>query len=162
MWSNGMIAISSLVHQTWTLVEEVAQYAVNDEETNGYFESLLNNFHVELDRCLMVNRDAKAEYERLTVELEQYKGQQTFFEYNQQKYNELEIGYRSSVYEEQCLAQMLNDLTRSSKKTINFLNAEMSDLKNQLLNRESAYSDLVKDKDKLKIKLSKCEDELDV
>ncbi|GJX29377.1 hypothetical protein Tco_1049604 [Tanacetum coccineum] len=40
--------------------EEVEQNAVNTEETNAYFESLLNNFKAELDRCAMDNRETKA------------------------------------------------------------------------------------------------------
>ncbi|GJX25326.1 ty3-gypsy retrotransposon protein [Tanacetum coccineum] len=76
---------------------DVEQHVINNKETNAYFESLLNNFQVELYRCVTVNRDAKAKNERLTVELVQYKGQQTFFEYKHQKYDELEIGYRNYV-----------------------------------------------------------------
>ncbi|GKC33130.1 hypothetical protein Tco_1040424 [Tanacetum coccineum] len=49
---------------------EVEQHVMNNEETDAYFESLVNNFKVELDRCVMVNRDAKAEIKRLTTELE--------------------------------------------------------------------------------------------
>nr|GEU51721.1 hypothetical protein [Tanacetum cinerariifolium] len=64
------------------------QRVVNHEKTNAYFESLLNNFKVELDRHVMVNQETKAENERLTTELAQYKGQQTFFEYIKQKYND--------------------------------------------------------------------------
>ncbi|GJS52314.1 hypothetical protein Tco_0625676, partial [Tanacetum coccineum] len=39
---------------------DVKQYAVNNEETNAYCETLLNNFKVEIDRCLMVNHKDKA------------------------------------------------------------------------------------------------------
>ncbi|GJW54745.1 galactose-binding domain-like protein [Tanacetum coccineum] len=55
----------------------VEKHVVNNEETNVYFEYLLNNFKVELDRYVMVNYDAKAEIKRLIIELAQYKGQQT-------------------------------------------------------------------------------------
>ncbi|GJX28503.1 ribonuclease H-like domain-containing protein [Tanacetum coccineum] len=48
---------------------DVKQYAVNNEETNAYCETLLNNFKVEIDRCLKVNHKDKAVNERLTVEL---------------------------------------------------------------------------------------------
>nr|GEY97154.1 hypothetical protein [Tanacetum cinerariifolium] len=82
---------------------DVKQHAVNNEETTAYIGYLIINFKVKLDRCVMVNRVAKVANERLIVELVQYKGRQTFFEYNEQKYNELEIGYRNFVYEEQRL-----------------------------------------------------------
>ncbi|GJU26539.1 hypothetical protein Tco_1165160 [Tanacetum coccineum] len=69
----------------------VKQHDVNYEETDTYFESLLHNFKVELDKCVMVKRNYKAEIERLTTELAQYKGQQKFFENNEKKYNELKL-----------------------------------------------------------------------
>ncbi|GKB51101.1 hypothetical protein Tco_0901854 [Tanacetum coccineum] len=83
---------------------KLTQHVVNHEKTNAYFESLLNNFKVELDRHVMVNQETKAENERLTAELAQYKGQQTFFEYNEQKYNELELVI-GIMFIKQCLAK---------------------------------------------------------
>ncbi|GJU04649.1 hypothetical protein Tco_1121079 [Tanacetum coccineum] len=97
---------------------DVERHVVNNKETNADFESLLNNFKVELDKGTMVNCEAKAVNKRLTAELAKYKGQQTFFKYNEHKYNELEIGYRNFVYEEQCLTQKQDDLTRSLEKMI--------------------------------------------
>ncbi|GKB45913.1 hypothetical protein Tco_0896666 [Tanacetum coccineum] len=138
---------------------DVERHVVNNKETNADFESLLNNFKVELDKGTMVNCEAKAVNERLTAELAKYKGQQTFFKYNEHKYNELEIGYRNFVYEEQCLTQKQDDLTRSSEKMIKSLNIEISNLKNQLSNQET-YSTLEKERDELKFKFSKCKDEL--
>ncbi|GJU38024.1 retrovirus-related pol polyprotein from transposon TNT 1-94 [Tanacetum coccineum] len=44
--------------------EEVKQHVVNIEETNAYFESLINNFKVELDKCVMVNHETKLKNER--------------------------------------------------------------------------------------------------
>ncbi|GJV28881.1 hypothetical protein Tco_1385329 [Tanacetum coccineum] len=73
---------------------EVEQHVVTNEETNSYFKSLLNNFRVEFERGLMVNHDAKAENERLTTKLAQYKGQQIIFENNEQK---LETGASAAV-----------------------------------------------------------------
>ncbi|GJW57725.1 hypothetical protein Tco_0104456 [Tanacetum coccineum] len=104
--------------------EDGEQHAVNDEETKAYFESLLHNFKVELDKSVLVNRNDKIEIERLTTELAQYKGQQKFFENNEQKYKELETGYHNTFYEKNCLAKKLEDLTRSSKKTIKTLNSQ--------------------------------------
>ncbi|GJU38062.1 hypothetical protein Tco_1186416 [Tanacetum coccineum] len=48
---------------------EVEQHDSNNEETNAYFESLLHNFKFELNKFVMVNRNDKAEIERLTTEL---------------------------------------------------------------------------------------------
>ncbi|GJX15015.1 hypothetical protein Tco_0206773 [Tanacetum coccineum] len=48
---------------------EVEEDVVTNKETNAYYESLLNNFHVELERCITVNRNTKAKNERLTTEL---------------------------------------------------------------------------------------------
>ncbi|GJS09345.1 hypothetical protein Tco_0366141 [Tanacetum coccineum] len=47
--------------------EDVDQHAVNNEETNAYFEAILNNFKNELDSCVMVNHKAKAANEILSL-----------------------------------------------------------------------------------------------
>ncbi|GJZ82209.1 hypothetical protein Tco_0647382 [Tanacetum coccineum] len=54
----------------------VDEHAVTNKEVNARFQSLLHNFQLELERCVMVNRDAKTENERLPTELAQYKGKQ--------------------------------------------------------------------------------------
>ncbi|GKE03979.1 protein NRDE2 [Tanacetum coccineum] len=59
--------------------EDGEQHAINDEEIKAYFVSLFHNFNVELDKCVMVNRNDRVEITRLTTELALYKGQQKFF-----------------------------------------------------------------------------------
>ncbi|GKD65870.1 hypothetical protein Tco_1307978 [Tanacetum coccineum] len=112
-----------------------------------HHSELPESTQVELDRCVVVNHEAKAANERFIIELEQYKGHQTFFENNEQTYNELETGYRNFVYAEKRLTLELDDLTRGSKQMIRSLNAEISDLKTQLLKQETAYSTLEKERD---------------
>nr|GEX90341.1 hypothetical protein [Tanacetum cinerariifolium] len=49
--------------------EDGEQHVVNDEETKAYFESLLYNFKVKLDKSVLVNCNDKIKIERLTTEL---------------------------------------------------------------------------------------------
>jgi hypothetical protein len=52
---------------------QVAQNGANDEETRALFESLLNNYGIEIEKVKKVNRDVKAANVKLTAELESYK-----------------------------------------------------------------------------------------
>nr|GEW81273.1 hypothetical protein [Tanacetum cinerariifolium] len=102
---------------------DIEQHVVNNKETNTDFESLFNNFKVELDKGIMVNCEGV-------------------------------------LFTKKRLTQKLDDLTRSSEKMIKSLNIEILNLKNQLSNQETAYSTLEKERDELKFKFSKHEDEL--
>ncbi|GJT20686.1 hypothetical protein Tco_0890623 [Tanacetum coccineum] len=53
---------------------EVKQHTLTNEETNAFFESMLQYIKVELDKCVMVNRDSNAKITRLITELARYKG----------------------------------------------------------------------------------------
>ncbi|GJY96721.1 hypothetical protein Tco_0513631 [Tanacetum coccineum] len=112
--------------------ENVEQHAGIDKEMNAYFETLINNFEVEIDKCVMVDQQIKAENERLTTKILQYKGIEKFYK-NKEK---------------------------NSEQTIKSINTTISNLKNQISKQEATYSDIEKERYKLKIKISKCEDEL--
>ncbi|GKB54816.1 hypothetical protein Tco_0905569 [Tanacetum coccineum] len=97
-----------------------------------------------------VNPETREANEKLTDELAIYKSQEKRFESNQEKFEELENGYKKSVYQEQCLTKKINALHMSSSKTINTLNEKISNLNNQLSKEKSTVSYLQEEKEKLK------------
>ncbi|GJR01994.1 zf-CCHC domain-containing protein [Tanacetum coccineum] len=108
----------------------------------------------------MVNRKMKEANADLTTELARYKGQEKSFEINKAKFDELETGYRKSVYQEQCLTKKINALHLSFSKQITTLNEEIGNLNNQLSKEKSTISLLQEEKKKLKSDFKTREDEL--
>ncbi|GKC61380.1 integrase, catalytic region, zinc finger, CCHC-type containing protein [Tanacetum coccineum] len=76
----------------------VEQHPATIEETRAFYESLYNNLVIEVEKVNMVNRKMIEANVKLTAELARYKGQEKCFEFNQAKFDELENGYRKSVY----------------------------------------------------------------
>lgn len=74
--------------------------------------------------------------------------------------SELETGYQNSVSREKLLQIKFDTLDVNSFKKIKALNAEISDLQNQLSKQKSAYSNLEKERDELKKEFAKKEDKL--
>ncbi|GKA46424.1 hypothetical protein Tco_0739307 [Tanacetum coccineum] len=96
----------------------------------------------------------------LTTKLARYKGQEKCFEFNQQKFDELENGYRKSVYQEQSLTKKINALYLSSAKQIMTLNEEIENLNNQLSKEKSSVSYLQQEKERRKSDFKTRKDEL--
>ncbi|GJZ52685.1 putative ribonuclease H-like domain-containing protein [Tanacetum coccineum] len=96
----------------------------------------------------------------LSTELAIYKNQETCFEINQEKYNNLERCYQKSVYQEQCLTTKINALHLSSAKQITTLNEEIANLNNQLSKEKSTVSFLLEEKERLKSDFKTYEDKL--
>ncbi|GJU52027.1 hypothetical protein Tco_1221582 [Tanacetum coccineum] len=88
----------------------IEQHPTTVEETRAYFESLYNNLVTEVEKVNTVNRKMRETNADLTTELARYKGLEKSFEFNQAKFDELETGYRKSVYQEQCLTKKINAL----------------------------------------------------
>ncbi|GJW00797.1 hypothetical protein Tco_1556048 [Tanacetum coccineum] len=126
------------------------QHPATVEETHAYFESLYNNLVTEVEKVNTVNRKMKEMNADLTTELARYRGQEKSFEINKENFDELEIGYSKSVYQEQCLTKKINALHLSSAKQITTLNEEISNLNNQLSKEKSIVSLLQEEKKKLK------------
>ena len=120
----------------------VSQHAENDEETRALFESLLNNCRIEIENVKKVNRDVKAANVKLTAELESYKANVKAFEFHNKRLSELETGYQNSVSREKQLQLKFDTLDVNSFKKITSLNAEISDLQNQLSKQKTAYANL--------------------
>ncbi|GKF87967.1 hypothetical protein Tco_0258844, partial [Tanacetum coccineum] len=95
--NNVMFAKSCMEHNGG-----IVEHPDTVEETRAYFESLYNNLVNEVEKVNTVNRKMKEANVDLTTELARYKGQQKCFEFNQVKFEELENGYKKSVYQEQC------------------------------------------------------------
>ncbi|GJR41745.1 hypothetical protein Tco_1309848 [Tanacetum coccineum] len=108
----------------------VEQHPATVEETRAYFESLYNNLVTEIEKV------------------------------NTAKFDELENGYRKSVYQEQCLTKKINALHLSSAKQITTLNEEIANLNNQLSKEKSTVSYLQEERKKLKDDFKTREDEL--
>nr|GFA01950.1 hypothetical protein [Tanacetum cinerariifolium] len=66
------------------------QHPATVEETRAYFESLYNNFAIEVEKVNSVNRKMKETNVDLTTKLARYKNQEKCFEINQEKYVKLE------------------------------------------------------------------------
>ncbi|GJT39185.1 hypothetical protein Tco_0939050 [Tanacetum coccineum] len=137
----------------------VEQHPATVEETRAYFESLYYNLVTEVEKVNTVNRKMKETNADLTTELARYKGQEKSFEINKTKFDELETGYRKSVYQEQCLTKKINVLHLSSAKQITALNKEITNLNNQLSKQKSTVSLLQEEKKKLKSDFKTREDE---
>ncbi|GJU23602.1 hypothetical protein Tco_1156944 [Tanacetum coccineum] len=138
----------------------VEQHPTTIEETRAYFESLYNNLVTEVKKVNTVYRKMKEMNANLTIELPRYIGQEKSFEINKAKFDELETGYRKSVYQEQCLTKKINALHLSSAKRITTLNEEIANLNNQLSKEKSIVSTLQEERRKLKDDFKTCEDEL--
>ncbi|GJX74577.1 hypothetical protein Tco_0313172 [Tanacetum coccineum] len=119
---------TSMEHSEGTIEQNPATI----EETHAYFESLYNNLVTEVEKLNMVNRKIKEANAYLTTELARYNEQEKCFEFYHEKFDELENGYRMSVYQEQCLTKKINALHLSSAKQIRALNKEIANLNNQL------------------------------
>ncbi|GJX26050.1 hypothetical protein Tco_0232346 [Tanacetum coccineum] len=120
------------------------------EETRAFFKSLYNNLVIEVGKVNTVNRKIKEANDELTTELERYKGNEKYFEFNQAKFDELENGYKKFVYQEKCLTKKINALHLSSAKTITTLNEEIANLNNHLSKEKSIVSYLQQEREKLK------------
>ena len=138
----------------------VSQHAENDEETRALFESLLNNCAIEIENVTKVNRYVKAANAKLTTELARYKENEKAFEFHTKRLSELETGYQNSVSREKHLQIKYDTLDVNFHKKIKTLNAEISDLQNQLSKQKSAYTNLEKERDELKKDFEKKEDKL--
>nr|GEV35294.1 hypothetical protein [Tanacetum cinerariifolium] len=104
--NNVILEDSSMPHSRGT----IEQHSSTVEETRAYFESLYNNSAIEVKKVNTVNHKMKEVDADLTTELERYKGQEMCFEFNQEKFDELENGFKMSVYQEQCLTKNINAL----------------------------------------------------
>lgn len=124
------------------------------------FESLLNNCRIEIENVQKVNRDVKAANVKLTTELESYKDNVKAFEFHNKRLSELETGYQNSVSSEKLLQLKFDTLDVNSFKKIKALNAEISELQNQLSIQKTAYTNLEKERDELKKDFAKKEDKL--
>nr|GFC68005.1 hypothetical protein [Tanacetum cinerariifolium] len=91
--SNVIVAEPSVEHNGGT----VEQHPATVEETHAYFESLYKNLFIKVEKVKMVNRKMKETNADLTTKLARYKGQEKCFEFNQEKFDELENGYRKYV-----------------------------------------------------------------
>nr|GEU53870.1 retrovirus-related Pol polyprotein from transposon TNT 1-94 [Tanacetum cinerariifolium] len=91
----------------------------------------------------------KEAYADLTTELARYRGQEKSFEIKKAKFDELETGYRKSVYQEQCLTKKINARHLSSAKQITTFNEEIANLRNQLSKEKSIVSLLQEEKKKV-------------
>nr|GEV00035.1 hypothetical protein [Tanacetum cinerariifolium] len=92
--NNVIPAESNMDHSRRT----VEQHPATVEETRAFFKSLYNNLVMKVEKVNTINRKLKEANVNLTTELARYKGQEKCFELNQEKFNELENGYRKSVY----------------------------------------------------------------
>ncbi|GKB33944.1 hypothetical protein Tco_0873345 [Tanacetum coccineum] len=140
---SNVIYVDSTMEHSGGIVK---QYPATVEETRAYFESLYNNLVTEVKKVNTVNRIMKVANADLTTELARYNGQEKSFEINKAKFDELEIGYRKSVYQEQCLTKKINALHLTSAKQITALNEEITNLNNQLLKEKSNVSLLQEEK----------------
>ncbi|GKD56599.1 hypothetical protein Tco_1289986, partial [Tanacetum coccineum] len=138
----------------------VEQHPPTVKETRAYFESLYNNLVIKVEKVNMVNSKMKEANADFTTELARYEGQEKCFEFNQEKFDELENGYRKSVYQEQCLTKKINALHLSSTKQIMTLNEKITNLNNQLSKEKSTVSYLQEEKKKFKDDFETREDEL--
>nr|GEU48970.1 ribonuclease H-like domain-containing protein [Tanacetum cinerariifolium] len=129
----------------------VEQHPAIAEETCAYFESLYKKLVTEVEKVNTVNRKMKEMNIDLTTELARYRVQEKSFEINKAKFDELETGYRKSVYQEQYLTKKINALHLSFAKLITSLNKEIANINNQLSKENSTISLLQKEKKKLKI-----------
>nr|GEY07552.1 hypothetical protein [Tanacetum cinerariifolium] len=108
---NDVISEDTSMEQGGKTVE---QYPANLEKTRALYESLYQNFAIEVEKVNLVNRKLKETNTDMTTELARYKNQERCFEIIQEKYNKLERCYQQSVYQEQCLSKKINALHLSS------------------------------------------------
>ncbi|GJT94627.1 hypothetical protein Tco_1090145 [Tanacetum coccineum] len=155
--NNNVTSVDSSVEQSGGTLQ---QHLATVEETHTHYESLFKNLAVEVEKVNMVNRKLKVTNADLTTALARYKGQEKSFEINKAKFDQLETGYRKSVYQEQCLTKKINALHLSSGKQITTLNDEIANLNNQLSKERSTVSLLQEEKKKLKSDFKIHEDEL--
>nr|GEU44121.1 hypothetical protein [Tanacetum cinerariifolium] len=154
--NSCVIFVESSVEHNGGIIE---QHPVTVEETRAYFESLYNNLVIEVEKVNAVNCKLKETNADLTSELARYRGQEKSFEINKAKFDELETGYRKSVYQKQCLTKKINALHLSSAKQITAFNEESTNLNNQLSNENSTISLLQEEKKRMKSDFKTCEDE---
>ena len=107
-----------------------------------------------------VNRDVKAANAKLTTELARYKENEKAFEFHTKRLSVLETGYQNSVSREKHLQIKYDTLDVNFHKKIKTLNAEISDLQNQLSKQKSTYTNIEKERDELKKDFAKKEDKL--
>ncbi|GJW12510.1 hypothetical protein Tco_1578337 [Tanacetum coccineum] len=79
---------------------QVEQHPDTIEETHAFYESLYNNLVIKVEKVNTVNRETRKANVKLTTKLARYKGQEKHFEFNQEQFEELENGYKKSVYQE--------------------------------------------------------------
>ncbi|GKC14811.1 hypothetical protein Tco_1011593 [Tanacetum coccineum] len=141
--NNNVTSVDSSVEQSGGTAQ---QHLATVEETRTHYESLFKNLAVEVEKVNMVNRKLKVTNVDLTTELARYKGQEKSFEVNKAKFDELEIGYIKSVYQEQCLTKKINALHLKEKKRLK------SDLKiheDELLDKQIDLEKNIKELDNI-------------
>ncbi|GJW80829.1 hypothetical protein Tco_0144804 [Tanacetum coccineum] len=67
------------------------QHPATVEETHAYFESLYNNLETKVKKANTINLKIKEANADLTTELKGYKGQEMFFEFNQENLKNLKM-----------------------------------------------------------------------
>nr|GFC23122.1 hypothetical protein [Tanacetum cinerariifolium] len=110
---NDVISEDTSVEQGGETVE---QHPANFEKTRALYESLYQNFAIEVEKVNSVNRKLKETNADLTTELARFKNQEICFEISQEKYDKHERCYQQSVYQEQCLSKKINALHLSTGK----------------------------------------------
>nr|GEY50519.1 hypothetical protein [Tanacetum cinerariifolium] len=154
--NNVMLAESSMDPSEGT----VEQHPATVEETHAFFESLYNNLVMEVEKFNTINRKLKEANVDLTTELSRHKGSEKCFEFNKVNFDELENGYRKSVYQEQCLTKKINAIHLSSAKQITTLNEEIANLNNQVSKEKTTITYLQEERNKLMDDFKIHEDEL--
>ncbi|GJS34488.1 retrovirus-related pol polyprotein from transposon TNT 1-94 [Tanacetum coccineum] len=129
----------------------IEQHPATVEETRACFESVYNNFAIDVEKVNTVNHKLRETNVDLTTKLARYKNQEMCFEISQEKYDKLERCYQKSVYQEQCLTKKINALHLSSDKQITTLNEEIANLNKQLSKEKSIVSSLQEEKKKVEV-----------
>nr|GEZ81927.1 integrase, catalytic region, zinc finger, CCHC-type, peptidase aspartic, catalytic [Tanacetum cinerariifolium] len=111
---NDVISEVTSVEQGGEIVE---QHPANFKETCALYDSLYQNFAIEVEKVNSVNRKLKETNVDLTTELARFKKQTRCFEISQEKYDKLKRCYQQSVYQEQCLSKKINALHLSTDNT---------------------------------------------
>ncbi|GJZ56913.1 hypothetical protein Tco_0612407 [Tanacetum coccineum] len=89
--TSNVIIVEPSVEHNGGIVE---QHPSTVEKIRAYYKSLYNNLVTEVEKVNTVNRKMKETNADLTTELARYKGQEKYCEFNQEKFNKLESGYK--------------------------------------------------------------------
>ncbi|GJU78230.1 retrovirus-related pol polyprotein from transposon TNT 1-94 [Tanacetum coccineum] len=112
-----------------TQTDKALVYDSNGSAKNDSNVISMDSSMEHIEKVNTVNRKMKEKNANLTTQLARYRGQEKSFENNKSKFDELETGYRKSVYKKQCLTKRINALHLSSAKLITALNEEIANLK---------------------------------